>query len=241
MYNLYEIKPLRFLLWWIACSIFVFPLAIVAVAIIAIPSVFIVSTLIPNYYQYNFIETTLSILATPIIGAIIAACMAFLQRWLLRTKLYWVADRWLRWSMIGGAIGGCVVVASAMFFEEFIPAFYYDDNFFLYYLPIYLAVVSSFQMINLRHAVKQSWLWIIANIVAGLVFAGVLVGNQPNYYHDYYGWITLGIGFLALSSLGLITGFTMLFLFEKKLLPMEGEKGEFELDDAPKSVWDRAI
>lgn len=237
MQNVYEIKAFRFLIWWIACSIFVFPLAVVAVAVIAIPSAFILSIVIPNYYQYSIIESVLVILAIPVIGAIIGGCMASLQRWLLRAKLYWIADRWMRWTMIGGAVGAGVVVASTSIIENILPAYYYDDNFFLYYLPIFLTVVSAFQVIELRHAVKQSWLWIIANIVAGLVFAGLLTGNQV----DSSGWLALGLGLLAILSLGLITGFTMLFLFEKKLLPMEGEKGEFELDDAPKSVWDRAI
>lgn len=235
MYDLYRIKPFRLLLWWIACSFFVFPLTIVAVAVIAIPSVAILHAVIPNYYQYSFLETLLTFLAVPVAGAIMGGCMAFLQRWLLRTKLYWAADKWTRWTVIGGAIGACVAIVSAMIVEEMSSYYYYMDEFFLYLMPVFLGVVSVFQVLALRHAVKQSWLWIIANIVAGIVFAGVLVGNQ------YSSSLYLAIMILSIVSLGLITGFTMLFLFEKKLLPMQADLGEFEELDAPTSVWDKAI
>lgn len=235
MSDLYRIKPFRLLLWWIACSFFVFPLIIVTVAVIAIPSVSIIAAIVPNYYQYSFLETLLTLLAVPVIGAIIGGCMAFLQRWLLRTKLYWAADKWTRWTMIGGAVGASVAIFVANIIQELSPTYYYNDEFFLYLLPIFLGVVSVFQVLALRHAVKQSWLWIIANIVAGIVFAGVLIGNQYNLS------LYLAIIVLSVISLGLITGFTMLFLFEKKLLPMQADVGEFEDDDSPKSVWDRAI
>lgn len=235
MSDLYRIKPFRLLLWWIACSFFVFPLVIVTVAVIAIPSVSIIAAIVPNYYQYSFLDTTLTLVAIPVVGAIIGGCMAFLQRWLLRTKLYWAADKWTRWTMIGGAVGASLAIFAANIIQEVSPIYYYDDEFFLYLLPIFLGVVSMFQVLALRHAVKQSWLWIIANIVAGIVFAGVLIGNQ------YHSSLYLGIILLSVISLGLITGFTMLFLFEKKLLPMQADVGEFEDDETPKSVWDRAI
>lgn len=235
MSDLYRIKPFRLLLWWIACSFFVFPLIIVTVAVIAIPSVSIIAAIVPNYYQYSFLETLLTLLAVPVIGAIIGGCMAFLQRWLLRTKLYWAADKWTRWTMIGGAVGASVAIFVANIIQELSPTYYYNDEFFLYLLPIFLGVVSVFQVLALRHAVKQSWLWIIANIVAGIVFAGVLIGNQYNLS------LYLAIIVLSVISLGLITGFTMLFLFEKKLLPMQADVGAFEDDETPKSVWDRAI
>lgn len=241
MSDLYRIKPIKMLLWWIACSFFVFPLTIVTVAVLAIPTVSIIAAIVPNYYEYDFIESIATLLAIPAIGAIMGGCLAFLQRWLLRTKLYWAADKWTRWTILGGAVGASIAVLASIIMETLSPSFYFYDEFWLYLLPVFLGVVSIFQALALRHAVKQSWLWIIANIVAGMVFAGVLTGNELNYIDPFSGWIVLGIGVLSVTSLGLITGFTMLFLFEKKLLPMQAESLEFEDDDKPKSVWDKAI
>lgn len=236
MRDLYRIKPLKTLAWWIVTSLFVWPLALMALATVGIPYAYIVSSLQDNFnLNYDF-YWIFGAIATPFAGAIIGAVIAFLQRRILRNNLYWTADKWYRWTMIGGAVAASLVGIAVLVSADSI----YNNGPPLFMMPIFLAVVSSFQFIALRHAVKQAWLWIIANIVGGIVFAAVPLNNQVDYYNSNSEFTSLGIGILAVVSLGFITGFVLLFLFEKKLLPMRPESDE-DNPKEPKSVWDRAI
>lgn len=234
MHNLYRIKPFTTLAWWIATSVMVYPLAVMALAIVGLPLMYFSPVLFSaSGSTFNWIFV---IIAVPLAGAIIGMVIAFLQRRVLRNNLYWTADKWYKWTMIGGAVAASLVAIIGAVFADSI----YNNGPPLFMMPIFLAVVSSFQFIALRHAVKQAWLWIIANIVGGIVFAAVPLNNQVDYYNSNSEFTSLGIGILAVVSLGFITGFVLLFLFEKKLLPMRPESDE-DKQEEPKSVWDRAI
>jgi hypothetical protein len=82
-------------------------------------------------------------------------------------------------------------------------------------------------------------LWVLGNIIAGVVFSGLILRNQPDTYYGSDGSQMLMIS-LAVLAQGLITGYVMLFLFEKKLMPMTPD-GHEEIVAGPKSVWDEAI
>jgi|GEM_PF-2206496 len=240
MRELYRIKPLSMLGWWVACSFFVWPLTVIVLGVVAMPAMYMVDALFPNFFTGYGTEGEWFIIAIGVsgAGAVIGICMAFLQRWVLRTKLYWTADRWYLWTAIGGVVGAAV---TGLVFSNLEYTVRYDDGTAFFMMPVFLSIVSAFQFMALRNAVKQAWLWIAANIVGGIVYAGVLVGNQPSYMNDYYALITLGTGFLAVASPGLITGFVLLFLFENKLLPLQPENIDDLDNNRPKSVWDKAI
>ncbi len=239
MNELYRIKPFKMLAWWIACSLFVWPMAFIALAVVGLPTLFL-GDIFHELFVSDAMSWLFGILAVPVAGAIIGTVIAFLQRRLLRSRLYWAADGWYRWTIIGAALGAVAIALMQLISGTFL----FDDEAFLFMMPVFLAVVSSFQFIALRHAVKQAWLWIAANIIGGIVFAAIPLRNQVDYYDPNSELISLGMGLLAVVSLGFITGFVMLFLFEKKLLPMrpEGLDETIEADSQkPKSVWDRAI
>jgi hypothetical protein len=121
-----------------------------------------------------------------------------------------------------------------------VAPYYVADEWVMFAaMPVFVLVVSVFQWLSLRHAVRQAWLWILGNGIAGIVFSGVLTRNQ-SYFGGNVPFLALGIIALAVLGQGFITGYVMLFLFEKKLLPLvpEGREAEF---DRPKSVWDEAI
>jgi len=232
---MYRIKAFKMLVWWVTCSLFVWPIAFIALAVVGLPTLFL-GDLFYDLFLNDVMSGIFVFVAVPVAGAIIGAVIAFLQRRVLRSRLYWAADRWYRWTIIGGAIGGGVVMLFQMLSDY--SLFYGETSLFM--MPIFLAVVSSFQFIALRHAVKQAWLWIFANMVGGMVFAAIPLRN----HNPGSELISLGIGFFAVLSLGFITGFVMLFLFEKKLLPMrpETEDEVIETDiQKPESIWDRAI
>lgn len=238
MYDVYRIKALKTLTWWILASLFTIPLAAMALVIIGVSTVFVGSILFEPLMDNAIFVGIAAIIAVPIAGAIIGAVVAFLQRIILRKQLYWAADKWLRWTMFGGAVGASLVIVCMMFFGNS----FYEDIQILFMMPIFLACVSSFQFIALRHVVKQAWLWIIANIVGGVVFAAVPLNNQVSSFDPNSELNGFGIGLLAVLSLGFITGLILIFLFDKKLLPMRPGLDEDLPDESePKSVWDRAI
>lgn len=238
MRDLYRIKPFSMLAWWVACSFFVWPLIVIVLGVVAMPVVYLASIISP--YGVNSTATGIILACATIIGigAIIGLCMAFLQRWVLRTKLYWTADRWYLWTAIGGAVGASVIAPILIFF---LPGYSSTGEEVFYMMPVFLGIVSAFQFLALRNAVKQAWFWVIANIVGGMVYAGVLIGNQPSYTNDYYALTALAIGSLSVASIGFISGFVLLFLFEKKLLPLQAEDAVDIADNSPNSIWDKAI
>lgn len=238
MHDVYRIKTLKTLTWWIFASLFAVPLVAIALVVIGVPTVFVGNMLFEPLMENDIFIGIAVIIAIPIAGAIIGVVVAFLQRIILRKQLYWAADKWLRWTMLGGAVGASVVVVCIAFFGD---SFFYEVKA-LFLMPIFLVCVSSFQFIALRHVVKQAWLWIIANIVGGIVFAAVPLNNQVGRYDPNSESISFGIGLLAVLSLGFITGLILIFLFDKKLLPMRpGSDEDLPDESAPKSVWDRAI
>jgi hypothetical protein len=177
------------------------------------------------------------LIIAPIVGLVIGASMSHLQRWLLRTKLYWSADNWRKWTMIGGAIAAYAV----LFMTYLMDKSYNSELSLIFAMPVFISIVSLFQYLSLRHAVKDAWLWVLGNMVAGLVFGGLLMSNQPSGYGADAELQQVAIFFLAPAALGAITGYVMLFLFEKKVLPMQPENVPLVDPDAPKSIWDDAI
>ena len=237
MKQLYRINAFSTIAWWIVCSIFVWPLAAVALAVVVVPIGFVFSIFQPHYNSsvYDSFEWLTILIITPIAGAVIGACMSFLQRWLLRTKLYWAADNWRKWTIIGAALGAYAVLILSNTLNHFQP--YRGDSAIIFSMPIFIGIISAFQYLALRHAVKVAWLWIMGNIVGGIVFSGLIY----SYHIASYGTNTEFVIFLAPAVLGAITGYVMLFLFEKKVLPMQPEN-ELALDaNKPKSIWDDAI
>lgn len=243
MRDMYRIKGLSVIAWWVVCSIFIWPLSAVAVAVIMLPLSIVLNVFEPLFYNSFFGNVVLALILIPMLGAIIGASMSSLQRWLLRSKLYWAADNWGSWSIAGGALGA-LLVAAVVFALDTTSSFevYRGNTLVMIAMPIFLACVSAFQFVALRNAVKDAWLWILGNIVAGAVFGGLLVNSYPSRTDAGSGWNQIGVIMLAVCSLGLITGSVMLFLFEKKLLPMRAEtsKAQKKGYHTP-SVWDEAI
>ncbi|MEM9951734.1 MAG: hypothetical protein AAF846_09050 [Chloroflexota bacterium] len=237
MSDLYRIKPLKTLAWWILGSIVIFPQAVFVLAIVTVPSIIIISNLIPSRILYSGLSDVFIWIGVGVGGGIVGICIASWQRWLLRTKFYWAADGWYRWTIIGTSLGA--LIAYLIFrIADWVTVSYLRSEAMLYVLPIFLAIIAGFQAVVLRRAVKQSWLWILANFVAGVVYVGILTRNDPTNV-----LMTLLNMMLVLVSLGAITGIVMLFLFEAKLHPMQADDDEKVLEENTQatSVWDNAL
>ncbi|MEO1290746.1 MAG: hypothetical protein AAFV93_23640, partial [Chloroflexota bacterium] len=108
MSDLYRIKPLKTLAWWILGSIVIFPQAVFVLAIVAVPSIIIISNVIPSRILYSGLSDVFIWIGVGVGGGIVGVCIASWQRWLLRTKFYWAADGWHRWTIIGSSLGALI-------------------------------------------------------------------------------------------------------------------------------------
>lgn len=217
----YTIKAKRFLLWWIIFSSFIWCLAL-PLGIWLIPII--------------FFPLLLTLIIPPILGALIGLFIAIFQRHLIYNRLYWEAEDWLRNSSIGGAIGLLVAVGITLalyYITDFEHADYYARPFYFYvFMPSFLFCISSAQTLSLRHAVGHSWLWVLGNLVGGIVFTGLVVDKMYFWFNeigsadDYFLYPTIYLP-LGVIVLGFITGFVLLFLFEKHCtLTMQAPKSQ---------------
>ncbi len=246
----YKIKENRFLLWWVIGSALVYPMAIVLGGIMMVPVGMIANFFRPTSYYYdaaygydyalyNFLFGAAAVL---VLGGVIGYCVGQIQRNLLRRYLFWTADHWRRYSVAGGVIGG----ALAAFIANLLPVSAGDWKF-LVMMPVFVACLSLVQWLTLRQATRSAGLWIFANIIGGVVFSGVLVMNQPDYYSRSYSTTMFFLFGLAVLAQAIITGMMMLWLFEKYAYPPEQDLEavpvpvESHNPNRKPSVWDDAI
>jgi hypothetical protein len=246
----FEIRPNRFLLWWLVGSVLVYPLAVIvgAVALFVIGAVVsVVSSLlrVPMYRLestvplFSFLYGAILVSA---LGAAIGFSLGHIQRHLLRRYLYWTADYWRILSTIGGIVGALLVVGAAFLLP---PVRNSNQTVLLLLMVPFILVVSLFQWRTLRHATRYAGVWVLANVIAGIVWSGVIIMNQPDPYSRTYGLSMLLLGALAVAAQGMITGMMMLWLFERYAYPVVDADGNGIPDavdkDRKPSVWDNAI
>lgn len=232
--NEYQIDGKAFLSRWLLYSVLVWPFAIFCGGVFAFAMSIFFATVEP-LQRSDLLAAIIGFMAVPIMGMIVGFCVGQLQRALLRKRLYWAADRWRTLTLVGGAIGAVVyVLVSILVGDPFA-----EDSLMLA-MPLFIVCVSVMQWFQLRQAVRSAWLWIVSNLVGGMVFTGLIFMNQPvdGFYSNL---IMLGIWLIAIVAQGAITGQIMLYLFQTQLYPMQPEDVAGDAPEKPKSVWDEAI
>ncbi len=233
----YKIRLIPFYLWWTACAVLVWPLSVIALGVVLMPIGIVFNIVRPLPYDSTMLDTLMMFGLMLLGGLIIAAMVGGLQRWLLRTKLYWTADGWRFWTVLGGAFGATIVGLGRLFLDEFASYYAADYWMTLLAMPVFMLCVSLAQWVALRQAVRDAWFWVLGNVVAGMVFGGMLSNNAEGRDAAFLFFVG---GVLAQA---IITGFVLSYLFEKKLLPMQPDDVENKSADTPRpqSVWDEAI
>ena len=112
-------------------------------------------------------------------GLLFGALLGLLQRWIMRRVLGWFVRNWVLRSSVGAA--GAFVLAGVLLSVAMPDERLATTGFFLpaWFLPTtYLCIVlcvSLLQSAELAHSSFSAALWIVANLVGGLVFI-VLAG-----------------------------------------------------------------
>jgi len=240
-----EIRPRAFLIGWLVGGVLVYPIVIMLFAALWGGIALTVGTFYRpgNNGVIDFIGLTAGVLIS---GAVIGLSVGAVQRWLLRRYLCWTADRWRRYSMLGGALGAAVAALVYSFARMMLyrRTGYYPgsmDMAAMVIMPLFVGVMSVLQWMTLRYAVKQSLLWVLSNVVGGLIFSGMLWINAPRMDNDI-SWIA---PFIAVLGQAFVTGLVMLWLFEKLAYPIQDIDDDLPLSKhnpgGPRSVWDEAI
>lgn len=236
-----EIKSSAFLFWWVAGSLFVYPTMIVigSILLFFVGMVVGFSGYIGNYG--DIIDGLSIFLTVPIFGAFLGGTIGYIQRGLMRKYLYWTADYWIALSALGGAVGLFIALLVAFFFDS---SSIFDSQVLTIGMPSFMLILSAFQWVSLRRATGASGLWVLANVVGGLVFVGLFINAYVGDYTFREGYYLLTSWAVAAVAQGFVLAIVLLHLFENHaypvVLPDELRGTTFDTTRKP-SIWDEAI
>ncbi len=251
-----QVKTTRFWFAWTFASLLVYPLTAIfalAFSMVWFPTMEAVFPSATNY-DYNYGSTAHDIymlLTLTFAGGIVGMAVGLLQSKVIERYFQFSPKYWKRATVVGGLIAAPVMAFSVIGLSDYMSANYWQLSFSEHYqtlnslvnvLPmvLYVTVMSAVQLFVLRHYVRNAWLWIIANAVAGFMFSMlVTVAFNPGF----------GDWLIAAIAQGAITGFAMLWLLHNlnkdNLVNDEPDYAyqhvPIDTDDSEPSIWDDAI
>ena len=208
-----SINPNRFLREWIGNSIYIWLIAAVVCFIALVPFAILYGVFHQEGVSLEMMRWFMAIALMTIPGVVIGYTVGDRQENLIDYHLHWSLKGWTRLSMLGGFFGGVLVVAKALAFQSLAGHPY----LLMLNMPLYVLCLSIAQWLILRNVAREAWLWILGNVVGGIVFSGILFLNQPSPTHPAYGWILLGLWGLATLGQGIITGIIILWLYDRPI------------------------
>lgn len=220
--NTINVNPNRFLRHWLMHAIFVWVVSAVA-SLIAWSPVAILIAVLGQYESLFFlvnILSTVAILTLP--GAVIGYMVGDFQRNLVRDLLGWDLTHWIKYSIIGGVLGGLSVIAGMVVFGTSLP----ERVQWMLTLPLFIVPLSACQWWVLRPTTRDAWMWILGNLVAAIVFSGLFFSTQTMPFSraeplsSVFNWL------FAAGSLGIITGVVMLWLYDRPISEFDDENAE---------------
>jgi hypothetical protein len=209
-----------FIKMWVIYSVVVYPLAIVLLVVGFFGTGFITNFFRPLFPSPRIME----LVALMFIGGSIGFAVGILQTSVMRRHLFWTADRWQTYSVIGGIIGSLIVMGIMWVSQAFQPYGYNSwqsqsfSSFNVWAMPVFMLFVSAMQWLSLRQAVSRAWLWIAVNVLAGIIFVGLV--NNVGDSISRNGFLYILFIFFVPSVQGFVTGVSLLYLFKRFGYPM---------------------
>lgn len=199
----------HFLFAWTLQSVAVWLLGAVLCFILWIP----VHLVLIAAVQYLGLDSLASALGALVMlglpGIVLGRCIGWIQHDLLRNQLDWEMPAWIRYSTIGGAIGGLAVVLIELVFSR-----WWGYGTLMLAMPVFVAGLSLCQWLILRRHARDAWVWVWGNLCAGIVFSGLLAGNGAAAESPF---VVLGSWALAAAAQSFITGVVVLWLYDRPL------------------------
>ncbi|MGJ3239413.1 MAG: hypothetical protein ACFE0Q_11955 [Anaerolineae bacterium] len=208
--NTLNINSNRFLLHWLVNALSVWLSAGMACFLAWLPFAVLISVLgqFDNLLWLTGTIGTVALLIVP--GASIGYVIGDIQRNLIRDFLRWDFSDWQRATMFGGVLGGLAVIGSMLVLRAEISLYWQ----WMLMMPLFILPISLMQWRILRHHSREAWVWVLGNLVAGIVFSGLFFNPNPfpielNAVIDNI--LRWGI---SASAQGIITGIVMLWLYD---------------------------
>lgn len=235
-----RIKTTRFWIAWIVASLLVYPLTAVftiAFGMLWFPAI---ESIFPSSDGFSSATQTISEIYTFLtlvgFGGIIALAIGVLQASVIKRYFHFTPQYWKRATIIGGLIAAPATAFALFALNSYTTTHYWqlvESGQFeilqrlmgLLPMVMYVSVMSVVQVVVLRRYVRNAWLWILANAVAGFMFSMVATMTFNPGFGD---WL------LAAVAQGAITGFAMLWLLHR--LTEEAENAGKDADLAYQHV-----
>ncbi|MGB7339069.1 MAG: hypothetical protein WBC91_09280 [Phototrophicaceae bacterium] len=170
--------------------------------------------------QTTAISSTTSLFILGLLFGIIGLAMGLIfgsiQKSILRghTREPWRG--WLISSSIGGSLGVIAIAAilTTQSMGYIMMSVMPPPDTLLWFafqiLIIFFGCLGLCQMIALRQYVHGAWVWILANLVAGIVFYALIAFGFISWAVTL--WIAIGLGLFVAAAPGIVTGFVMVWL-----------------------------
>lgn len=215
-----DINPNRFLRDWLLGSLPLWVTSAVASVLAWLP-IATVMVFILRGSEPNLLLRAISIVSLLILpGAAIGFCAGDAQLNLMRDHLHWNPQDWRRNSAFGGMVGGALVLLMPSATQTVLS----DQTQLLLIMPIFAFCLSIAQWWTLRHTAQEAWLWILGNVVGGIVFSGLFFLNQPTLATEFDKLLLLGLWVIAVLSQAAVTGIVMLWLYDRPLRDNDTER-----------------
>lgn len=208
---------------WILMGYGVYFLVILSMAMLSF-----IASLVGFVYGLNYGPVLYTIGTLCAVGGLIGWAVGTLQKLVIETRLAWHANGWVVWSIVGGVSGLAVL---SLFVASY-PRMTWDVSP-AYFMPIFITPVAVCQWWVLRRAVYQAYLWVMANIAAGLTFAFI-----PDVFAGHVALVVL----LAPMAQAALTGMMLIWLFERQRRHNRLAEAPVPVRTSrPPSVWDEAV
>lgn len=221
----------RFWLAWIFVSLLVYPLTAIFVLAFGMILYPLIGAVMGGMGMVDPASADVySIFMLTGFGGIVALAVGILQAKTIKRYFYFAPEYWITATVIGGLIAAPITGFVLYGIHEYMAVNYWaiveNGQFWMLskltrILPMmmYVTVMSAIQMLVLRHYVRNAWLWIIANAIAGLMFSMVATVTFNPGFGD---WL------LAAVAQGAVTGFAMLFLLQNLAKEDDDDDGDRE-------------
>ena len=202
----------HFLRQWLAHSLVLWPVAVVASVLAWLP----LAVLMVFFAQGSELPLLLKIVNSfalmLIPGAAIGYCAGSSQLSLMRDYLNWQPENWIRYSTIGGTLGSFVVLLTTIILRDMMPTI----TQLMIAMPLFALMYSLLQWWTIRKTTRDSWMWVLGNVVGGIVFSGLLFLNQlDGAVADWQKVWMLFMWVFAVLGQATVTGIVLLWLYER--------------------------
>ena len=216
-----RIKTTRFWLEWTFSSLLVYPITAILTVVFVIVWFPLMEMLTSTMYVYRQADLTMSdifiLLSVAVFGGAVSLSVGLLQARMVKRHFHIELQSWKRASAIGGAVATLAVLFTMVALDAHMNAYSWqlrefggfqtmDTIMHIAPMTLYVSIMSVVQAFVLRRYVRDAWLWILANAVAGFMFSMVFVNA---FSPSVWNWL------LAAIAQGAITGFAMLWMLTR--------------------------